>query len=106
MTKMFSPPYCNPKNPQELTRVTMQVYAGGTGSIRFQFRMNPVRNPAVFDCSINYHSFGSFSPGSNPDRDYECHANGIRQGVDAVLCYGLERDDAVRTGSVRKLIQN
>jgi hypothetical protein len=23
---------------------------------------------------MNYHPFGSFSPGSNPDRDYECHA--------------------------------
>ena len=36
--------------------------------------MDPVRNPAVCDCSINYHPFGSFSPGSNPDRDYGCHA--------------------------------
>jgi hypothetical protein len=35
--------------------------------------MDPVRNPAVCDCSINYHPFGSFSPGSNyPDHDYEC----------------------------------
>jgi hypothetical protein len=36
--------------------------------------MDPVRNPAVGDCSINYHPFGSFPPGSNPDRDFECHA--------------------------------
>jgi hypothetical protein len=36
--------------------------------------MDPVRNPAVCDCSINHNPFGSFSPGSNPDRDYECHA--------------------------------
>jgi hypothetical protein len=35
--------------------------------------MDPARNPAVCDCSINHHPFGSFSPGSNPDRDYECH---------------------------------
>jgi hypothetical protein len=35
--------------------------------------MDPVRNP-LCDCSINYHPFGSFSLGSNPDRDYECHA--------------------------------
>ena len=36
--------------------------------------MDPVRNPAACLCSINYHPFGSLSPGSNPDRDYECQA--------------------------------
>jgi hypothetical protein len=34
----------------------------------------PGSNPTVCDCSINYHPFGSFSPGSNPDRNYKCHA--------------------------------
>jgi hypothetical protein len=32
--------------------------AGGTGSIRFQFRMDPVRNPAVCDRSISNFSVG------------------------------------------------
>jgi hypothetical protein len=36
--------------------------------------MDPVRNPAVCDCSINHHPFGSISPGSNPDCDFEWHA--------------------------------
>jgi hypothetical protein len=36
MTKMFSPPYRSPQNPQELTRVAMQVYADGTVSVRVE----------------------------------------------------------------------
>ena len=36
MTKMFSPQYRSPQNPQELTRATMRVYAGGTGSLRVE----------------------------------------------------------------------
>ena len=57
MTKNFSTPYLAPGIHQELTRVTMRVYTGGTGSIRFSFLMDPVRNPAVCDCSINIISF-------------------------------------------------
>jgi hypothetical protein len=34
----------------------------------------PGSKSAVCVCSINYHPFDSFSPGSNPDRNYECHA--------------------------------
>jgi hypothetical protein len=33
---MISPPYLTPHNPQEFTRVTMRVYAGGTGSVRVE----------------------------------------------------------------------
>jgi hypothetical protein len=36
--------------------------------------MDPFWNLATCDCSINYHSFGSFSPRSNLDRDYKCQA--------------------------------
>jgi hypothetical protein len=58
--------------------------------------MNPVRNPAVCDCSINYHPFGLFSSGSNPDRDYECHAV-----YDKGRCGLTLRVEAGRCGSNR-----
>jgi hypothetical protein len=37
----FSPPYCTSKNHQELTWITMQVYTGGTGPIRFNIPYGP-----------------------------------------------------------------
>jgi hypothetical protein len=52
----FSLPYRTPGIHQELIRVTMRVYTGGTGSIRFSFRMDPVRNPAVCDCIPGMHT--------------------------------------------------
>jgi hypothetical protein len=52
--------------------VWTRVNTGETGSM--QLHKDPVRNPAVCDCSINHHAYSSFSQGSNPDRDYECHS--------------------------------
>jgi hypothetical protein len=77
VTKMFSPPYRSPQNPQELTLVTMRVEQGWYGWNRVDtvlICMDPVQNPGVCDCSINHHPFGSFSPGSNPDCNFEWHA--------------------------------
>jgi hypothetical protein len=47
------------RNWQRLRYGWNRVGTGGTGLIRLYFRMDPVRNPAVCDCSINYHPFGS-----------------------------------------------
>jgi hypothetical protein len=58
--------------------------------------MDPARNPAVCDCSINHHPFGSFSPWSNPDCDFECHAV-----CDKGRCGFTLRVEAGRCGSKR-----
>jgi hypothetical protein len=58
--------------------------------------MDPARNPAVYDFSINHHPFGSFSPGSNRDNDYEYHAV-----CDKGRCGFTLRVEAGRCGSNR-----
>jgi hypothetical protein len=66
--------------------------------------MDLARNPAVCDCSINYHPFGSFSP--DQIRIVTMNIMQYATRVDAVLRCGLERVDMVRTGSIRILIRN
>jgi hypothetical protein len=58
--------------------------------------MDPVRNPGVCDYSINYYPFGSFSPGSSPNRDDECQAE-----YDKGRCGFTLRVEAGRCGSNR-----
>jgi hypothetical protein len=47
----------------------MWVYTGETGSIRYWYRIDPVRNPAVCDCSINMRSV--FRECSHTQTDFE-----------------------------------
>jgi hypothetical protein len=108
---MFSPPYRSPQNPQELTRVTMRICAGGTGSIRVepgQYGFNSVWTRFEIRLCVTVANITTHSTDYHPEqiRIVTMNVKRYTTRVDAVLRCGLKQIDAVRTGSIRILIRN
>jgi hypothetical protein len=76
-TKMFSPPYCSPQNPQKLTRVTIRVYAGRAGSARAEpgrYGFNSVWTRFEIQLCVTVAQIITHLAHFHLDCDFECHA--------------------------------